>query len=256
VGWQKGACFQCDYCNLKHKENLCDGIVETAIPGNFGGFAESVVVDYRFAYPIPDNLASEYAAPLLCAGQTVFTPLHKYGITKGHRIGVVGIGGLGHLAIKFASKMGAEVYAFSSSKEKESDVKGFGATALININDTKEIHRLRNLDFILVTAGYSEVNWSHFINILAKDGTICYVATANSGEGTNIQTPIVTLFGGAERQISGCTTGSIQATKDMLDFAAKYDVKPEIEKYPFSDINAAFARTKSGKAKYRVVLIR
>jgi len=256
VGWQKGSCFQCEFCNFKHKEHLCDKIIETAASGNYGGFAESVVADYRFAYPIPNNIESEYAAPLLCAGQTVFTPLLKYGITKGHRVGIIGIGGLGHLAIKFASKMGAEVFAFSSSKDKEADVKKYGATSLILINDLKEIHRLRKIDFILVTAGYSDVNWSHFINILSKDGTICFVASANSGEGTTVQSPLATIFAGAERQIAGCNTGSIQSTKEMLNFAAQHGIKPDIEKYPFSEIDAAFEKTRSGKARYRTVLIR
>jgi len=260
IGWQKSCCFQCKYCK-KEKENLCDDKKAVAMgSNNFGGFSERVRISQYFAYPIPDTLQSEYAAPLLCAGQTVWAPIMKFGVNNTHKVGVVGIGGLGHLAIQFAAKLGAEVWAFSGTREKETEVKDFGAKGFLLLDDIKEttnsVHK-KSFDFILVTAGYANQNWHNFVPLLSKDGELCFLAKPSKSDtiGNNITTPVEDLFFGYERHISGGNIGARKSMTEMLNFSAQHGVKPVIEIYPFSQINTAFSRTRDGKAKYRCVLV-
>jgi len=258
VGWQKASCQQCKYCK-KEKENLCDNGTPTCASGNQGGFAERIRVDHRFAYSIPDSLPSEYAAPLLCAGHTVWNPLVEFGVNASHKVGIVGIGGLGHLAIQFAAKMGAEVHAFSSNKDKENEVKGFGAKGLILLNNEAEFTKhTKSFDFIVVTFGYADVDWSKFISLLARDGQICFLATPadSTSKGAKITATLASLFFNCERGILGSCTGSIKAMRAMLKFSAEHDIRPAIEKYSFSEIGKVFDRVREGKVKYRAVLIK
>jgi len=258
VGWHKATCQQCKYCKKK-KENLCDNSTPTCASGNHGGFAERIRVDYRFAHLIPDSLPSEYAAPLLCAGHTVWNPLVKFGVNNSHKVGIIGIGGLGHLAVQFAAKMGAEVHAFSTSKDKEDEAKSFGAKGFILLNDdTMFTKHKKSFDLILVTFGYPNLDWGKFVNLLARDGSICFLATPADSDNPSakITTTLASLFFDSERGILGSCTGSVKAMQDMLKFSAENNVRPVIEKYSFSELTKVFDKTRSGKVKYRAVLIR
>ncbi|MGZ3698256.1 MAG: NAD(P)-dependent alcohol dehydrogenase, partial [Bdellovibrionota bacterium] len=151
VGWQRSSCLSCEFC-LSGREMFCLNDQATCV-GNFGGFADSIRIDSRFTFPIPAGLASENAAPLLCGGITVYSPLRHYGVAPRMKVGVVGIGGLGHLALQFAHAMGCEVTAFSNSFNKEIEARDFGASHFVSSTDEAALGKLgRSLDFILVTA--------------------------------------------------------------------------------------------------------
>jgi uncharacterized zinc-type alcohol dehydrogenase-like protein len=142
IGWQRSACLTCEYC-IRGDENLCTAQQATCV-GHFGGFASAIQIDGRFAFPIPEALRSEQAAPLLCGGITVYAPLRTYGITPNMKIGVIGIGGLGHLALQFARAFGCDVTAFSSTPDKEAEAIHFGAHHFVSSTDKDKMQSLAN----------------------------------------------------------------------------------------------------------------
>ncbi|MGH9696858.1 MAG: NAD(P)-dependent alcohol dehydrogenase, partial [Bryobacteraceae bacterium] len=173
VGWQAGSCGVCAWCR-QGKENLCPQAQPTCVHRN-GGFADAVRVPARFVIPIPETLDSENAAPLLCAGITVYTPLRTYGVSPAARVGVVGIGGLGHLALQFARVFGAEITAFSTSPAKEEEAKAMGAHHFCNTRESKGMKALSgSLDLIVSTVN-ADQDWSAFLTALRPEGVLCLV---------------------------------------------------------------------------------
>ena len=173
VGWQRGSCFRCEWC-LRDEENLCPEKEATCV-GHHGGFADRVRVDARFAFSIPPALPSEVAAPLLCGGVTVYAPLRRLA-RPGMRIGVLGIGGLGHLAVQFARAMGGVVTAISSSPQKESEARGLGAEAFISTHEPKALRSAAGtLDLILSTVFLSP-DWPALLRALRPRGTLEFAA--------------------------------------------------------------------------------
>ena len=246
VGWQRSSCGECEYC-LRGDGNLCEKFQATCVR-NHGGFAETIVTDSRYAFLIPDALDSAEAAPLLCAGVTVFSPLHRHAIGKGTRVGVLGIGGLGHLALQFAAALGAEVTALSSSKSKEQDARAFGAADFLNTSDAAAVKdRKRTLDYILSTVNVDQP-WADYLRMLRPDGTLCFVGAApalnvRAGELTSGRKSMVGSFIGGQRVMT-----------EMLSFAAKHRVLPKIETVPMREVNAAMAKMAANTARYRMVL--
>ena len=164
VGWQRGACLECDYCG-RGEENLCLRAVPTCV-GGYGGFATRIRVDRHFVFPIPDALDSATAAPLLCGGVTVFTPLRVFGVTPVMRVGVIGIGGLGHLALQFARAFGCEVTAFSSTPTKEPEARQFGAQHFVASSDAQAMAKAANsLDFLFATTSVG-MDWNALLNVI------------------------------------------------------------------------------------------
>ena len=249
VGWQSGACYTCEYCS-NGEENLCQTKTATCV-GHHGGFADFVVADSRFAFPLPDQLASENAAPLLCGGITVYAPLKHYDIQPHMKVGVVGIGGLGHMALQFARAFGCKVTAFSSSPDKEPEAKQFGAHRFVNSADPKALKAIqRTLDFIVVTV-FSDLDWMAYLNALRPHGKLCFVgAVANP-----ITIPVMPILIG-HKSICGSATGGRPMITEMLDFAARHGIQAQTELMPFELCNDAIARLRSNKARYRIVLKR
>ncbi len=247
VGWQSGSCHTCEWC-ASGQENLCPRQIATCV-GRHGGFAEKVRTDYRFAFPIPDNLDSENAAPLLCAGITVYSPLKQYGVRHHHRVGVVGIGGLGHVALQFARAMGCEVTAFSSTPEKEPEARAFGADHFVNVND-KQAMKISSgkLDFILSTVT-APLNWSAFISALRPNGRLCFVG-ASVG---NLNVPVGSFVMG-QKSVSGSVIGGRAIMNEMLEFAARHQVKAKTELMPLNAVNTAIEKVRNNQARYRMVL--
>ena len=160
VGWQSGSCLRCEWC-LNGYENLCRNKVLTCVK-RYGGFADFVRSDSRFAFAIPDSLDSASAAPLLCAGLTVYAPMKRFGLHPHHCVGIVGIGGLGHIALQFAHALDCEVTAFSTHPQKEEDSFAFGADHFVNSSDENEMLKTkRTLDFILSTASAPQIGRAH-----------------------------------------------------------------------------------------------
>lgn len=248
-GWISNSCRVCDAC-LRGEENICRQGYKGLIVGNHGGFANKLRACADFAYKIPDNLDSASAAPLLCAGITVYTPLRTYIKYPGAKVGVLGIGGLGHLAIKFAEAMGAEVTAFSTTSDKEAEAKEFGAHYFCNWKNTEQIKEVSGtLDLLLCTVS-SEIDWNKAFGLLANNGVLCLVGLPVS----TLNIPLLPLVFG-QKAIAGSVVGGRRFMKEMLEFAAIHQIKPMIETIPISQINAAMDRVVANKARYRIVLV-
>lgn len=248
-GWISNSCRVCDAC-LRGEENICRQGYKGLIVGNHGGFANKLRACADFAYKIPDNLDSASAAPLLCAGITVYNPLRTYIKYPGAKVGVLGIGGLGHLAIKFAEAMGAEVTAFSTSSDKEAEAKEFGAHYFCNWQNTEQIKAASGtLDLLLCTVS-SEIDWNKAFGLLANNGVLCLVGLPVS----TLNIPLLPLVFG-QKAIAGSVVGGRRFMKEMLEFAAIHQIKPMIETIPISQINAAMDRVVANKARYRIVLV-
>jgi uncharacterized zinc-type alcohol dehydrogenase-like protein len=246
VGWYAGSCGVCEWC-VRGKENLCPGAQPTI--GRHGGWANSVRCHAKFAVPIPDALASENAGPLMCAGATVFTPMAEFGVRPWMRTAVVGIGGLGHLAVQFLARFGCEVTAISSSPGKDEDARRLGADHVIVTTGTDELTRAAgSFDFIISTVSAS-LPWGDYVAALRPQGRLVIVGIPHS----DIHLPIVALL--AERSVSGGAVGSPSDTARMLEFAARTGVVPKIEQFPMAEVNRAIDHVRSGKVRFRAVLV-
>jgi uncharacterized zinc-type alcohol dehydrogenase-like protein len=203
----------------------------------------------RFVIPIPEALESERAAPLLCGGITVYNPLRTHGVNPSSRVGIVGIGGLGHLAIQFARAFGAEVTAFSTSVEKEEEARALGAHKFVNNLDLKAMKDAAgSMDFILSTAN-ADQEWGVYVQALRPTGTLCFVGVPPSP----VCVQAFPLISGL-RTISGSPIGSPYRIKEMLDVAARHGVKATTESFPMAQANTAIEKVKKGKVRYRAVL--
>ncbi|MEE8118159.1 MAG: NAD(P)-dependent alcohol dehydrogenase [Gammaproteobacteria bacterium] len=248
VGWQRGSCGDCSHC-VAGEENVCTRTEATCI-GSFGGFAEAIRCHHRFVFPIPDVISSELAAPLLCAGVTVFSPLARAGIASGMKVGVLGIGGLGHLALQFAKAMGADVTAISSSKDKEEEARKLGADHFINSSNGMQMKRASRSFHFLISTVSSGLEWTHFLSQVRPGGDMCLVGVPKEP----LVIPIGTLIGG-QKSISGSSIGGTKSMQAMLKFAAKHDVRPQVECLPMDQANLGITKLKNNSARYRIVLL-
>lgn len=246
VGWNSGSCMHCRQC-LSGDQHLC-AQAQATIVGHRGGFASHVRAHWAWTIPLPEKLNVKDAGPLLCGGITVFNPIFKHA-TSASRVGVVGIGGLGHMAVKFAAAMGCDVTAFTSSEKKFDEARGFGAHHVVSSRDSAAIKKLAgSLDLLLVTVNVT-LDWPALISTLAPKGRMHVV-------GAVLEPIPVAVFPliMAEASIGASPTGSPVAMATMLDFAARHQIAPQTEHFPMSRINEAFEHLEAGKARYRIVL--
>lgn len=247
VGWQCYACWDCELC-MSGNDHLCLQRKSTCVQG-YGGFADRIQVDSRLVFAIPDGLSSEAAAPLLCAGITVFAPLVRFGVTFGTKVGVSGIGGLGHLAIQFAAALGAEVTAYSSTSEKEKEAVCFGAKQFLRVNSKGDLKRTESLlDFLIVTSS-SAFDVDSYLSQLRPCGSLCLVGMSTQA----------LEFSGAslilkQKSIVGSPIGSRAMMYRMLKFANERKVAPKTEIMKMSEANHALKKVKNNQARYRIVL--
>jgi uncharacterized zinc-type alcohol dehydrogenase-like protein len=214
-----------------------------------GGYADSVRVNARFAIPIPDAIASEHAAPLMCGGITVYNPLRSHGVNPSSRVGIVGIGGLGHIALQFAKVFGADVTAFSTSAAKEEEARALGAHAFVNTRESKAMREVAGkFDFILTTIN-ADQDWMAYIQALRPTGTLCFVGVPPSP----ISVHAFPLISGV-RTITGSPIGSPHMLREMIDVAARHGVKSQTENFPMRQANEAIEKVKKNKVRYRAVL--
>jgi uncharacterized zinc-type alcohol dehydrogenase-like protein len=247
LGWQSNSCGVCEWCT-RGMENLCPASEGTCVHRN-GGYADRVRANARFVIPIPDALESESAAPLFCGGITVYNPLRTHGVNPSSRVGIVGIGGLGHLAIQFARVFGAHVTAFSTSAAKEEDARALGAHSFVNSRESKAMKEVAGtMDFVLSTIN-ADQDWGVYLQTLRPTGTLCFVGVPPSP----VSVHAFPLISGL-RSISGNPTGSPYRIKEMLDVAARHGVKAKTESFPMSQANAAIDKVKKSKVRYRAVL--
>lgn len=246
VGWTAESCQSCRQCMTGHQQ-LCASAVPTIV-GHRGGFASHVRSHWSWAIPLPENTNMNDAGPLLCGGITVFNPLAMHAKPT-DRVGIVGIGGLGHMGLKFAAAYGCDVTAFTSNESKFDEARGFGANHVVSSRDPVGIKKLAgSLDMLIVTANVP-LDWNALIGSLAPNGRLHFVGAVPEP----IQFAVFPLIMG-QKSISASPTGSPVDIADMLAFAARHKVAPQTEHYPMSKINDAFERLESGKARYRIVL--
>jgi uncharacterized zinc-type alcohol dehydrogenase-like protein len=241
VGYQYSSCLECYYC-LRGKEHLCEKKRATVLSG--GGFADRIVADGRFAFEIPSAMRSEHASPLLCAGLTVYKTLRNAGVTPDDRVGVSGIGGLGHLAISFAAAMGCEVTAFSHSPEKEEDAISLGARHFMSLDQAGK----ESIDILLVTSS-SRLDAEKALGLLRKEGRMAVLSRG----AEDMIVPAGSLMYG-ERWMGGSITGSRADMIEMLAFAERHAIRPLVEIMPMAKCNEAMERMKANQARYRIVL--
>ncbi|HEY5122949.1 MAG TPA: NAD(P)-dependent alcohol dehydrogenase [Ignavibacteria bacterium] len=246
VGWQSESCHVCEWCS-SGMENLCSENKGTIV-GRHGGFADFIITDSRFAFPIPEKMDSETTAPLLCGGITVYSPLRFFGAKPKDKIGVIGIGGLGHLAIQFAKAMGCEVTAFSSSPDKEAEAKSFGAENFISSKDGNALKKAAGkLDFIISTVT-ANLDWVPFVTALKPTGRLNFVG-ASVG---NLDIPVGMLL--QYKSVSGSMIGGRAMIAEMLEFASRNHVKAKTELFAFADVNKAIKKVRDNTIRYRAVL--
>lgn len=248
VGWQAGSCLLCGDC-LKGNENLCNQSKWLIVEG-YGGFASHLVVDSRFCFLLPSNLSSETAGPLLCGGTTVYSALRCAGMTSGQEIGVIGLGGLGHLAVQFAHKLGNRVTVFTTTAEKVEVAPRFGAHRAILVKNGQPTKKPDlPLDILISTVAH-HLEWDSFLNLLASDGTLTFVGVPNDP----MSVPLNTLLF-KRRRIMASPIGGRATIQDMLGVADRLGIHPMVETFPLAEANTAIGKLRTNTIRYRAVLL-
>ncbi|KAJ2789589.1 hypothetical protein GGI18_002312 [Coemansia linderi] len=234
----------CPSCVATYNSKYADGHT------SHGGYAEAIRVDANYAFKIPAGLDPVYAAPLMCAGVTVFAPMLRKGVKKGDRVGIVGIGGLGHLAIQYAHALGAEVVAFSHSPNKREECMKLGATTFVNVSNKEEVDAVRHsLNFLFITSDSKSSQYNDYITWMTFEGQIVLLSLPM---GQMTFSPIEFVL--SEVAITGSMIGGMNVLKKTLEFSAKHNILPIIERFPMDKINEALEHVSCGKARYRAVL--
>ena len=247
LGWQSNSCGECEWC-MRGQENLCASSEGTCVHRH-GGYADRVRANARFVIPIPDALPSEQTAPLLCGGITVYNPLRINGVNPSSRVGIVGIGGLGHLAIQFARAFGAEVTAFSTTLAKEEEARSLGAHHFVNSRETKSMKEVTGaLDFLLTTVN-ADQDWGAYLQALRPNGSLWFVGVPPSPVSVHAF-PLIS----GQRTVGGSPVGSPFRLREMLDVAARHGVKATTERFPMEKANEAIEKVRKGKVRFRAVL--
>jgi len=246
VGWNSESCLHCSPCLSGSHQRCTKGI--TTIRGH-GGFADRIRVQDIWAVPLPEGMAARSAGPLFCGGITVFAPMMDHDLKPTDRIGIVGIGGLGHLAVQFARAWGCEVTAFTTSMDKEAELKELGAHKVVNSKDENAIKALRGqFDMVLSTVNVT-LPWNRYMSALAPEGRLITVGMVGEPMGISAGQLIA---GG--KSVGGSDTGAPHMVAKMLEFCVRHDIKPMVDYFPMRDINDAISHLKAGKARYRVVI--
>lgn len=255
VGCMVNSCKECDNCD-RGLEQYCkkgatytyNGREKDGTP-TYGGYSNNIVVNEEFALHVSDKLDLAAVAPLLCAGITTYSPLRHWGVGKGHKVGVLGLGGLGHMAVKFAASFGAEVTVLSTSPAKEADAKKLGAHKFIVTKDEEQVKSVSSyFDFIIDTVSAPH-NYNMYLGMLNTDGThICVGVPPTPAEILGFA-----LIGG-RKSIAGSGIGGIKETQEMLDYCAEHNIVSDIEMIDIKDVNESYERMIKGDVRYRFVI--
>lgn len=256
VGCMVDSCQECESCK-RDLEQFCEqGMTATYnsedkhLGGHtFGGYSQKIIVDKEFVLNIPKNLDEKAVAPLLCAGITTYSPLNQWNVKKGDKVGVIGLGGLGHMGIKFAHAMGAETVMITTSESKQEDAKRLGADAVLISKDENAMKEHKgSFDFLLNTIPVGHDS-NPYINLLKIDGTMVFVGAIE---------PLDPIHGGnlimGRKRVAGSLIGGIKETQEMLDFCGEHNIVSDVEMIKMEEINTAFNRVKDNDVKYRFVI--
>lgn len=256
VGCLVDSCRECENCKQGLEQYCYNGAVGTynsrerdGKTPTYGGYSNHIVVHEDFVLKVPTNLPLEGVAPLLCAGITTYSPLRHWKVGKGHRVGVLGLGGLGHMAVKFASAFGAEVTMLSTSVSKEADSRRLGATKFALTTDTAQLKPLRNyFDFIIDTVSAPH-DYNTYLKLLGTNGVLICVGAPPTPSQVRGMSLIVN-----RRSIAGSSIGGLPETQEMLDFCSSYGIVSDVELIDIKDINTAYERMLKGDVRYRFVI--
>ena len=247
LGWHSAYCNTCQTCQ-SGDHNLCSN-AELTLGGRHGGFAEQVRADQQAVIPLPEGINPDSAGPMMCAGITVFNPLVQFDIKPTSKVAVIGIGGLGHIALQFLNAWGCEVTAFTRNADEKAELEKLGADHVLDSSDANELEQVAGkFDYILSTVNV-KLDWKAYIQTLAPKGRLHYV-------GATLEPLDINVFGLllAQRSVSASPVGSPATIKTMLDFAARHKIEPVVEYYKFSEVNEALDKLRNGKPHYRIVL--
>jgi len=255
VGCFVDSCGKCKYCQAGEEQFCEKGVISVFVGDDYagnqseGGYSQSIIVKDRFVLSIPDKLDLAEASPLLCAGITTYNPLKRYGIKKGSKVAIVGLGGLGHIATQFANKMGAEVTVIGHSESKANEAKEFGAKAYEILKTPEDFTRLDGqFDFLLSTVAV-KLDWNEYFKLLSVKGIACSVGLPIENQEFSLQA----MFN-RQNTLIVSNVGGIALTQEMLNFAAENDVHPKIEMIGIDDVPAAYERILNSDVHYRFVI--
>ncbi|WP_347454210.1 NAD(P)-dependent alcohol dehydrogenase (plasmid) [Acinetobacter sp. ANC 7454] len=247
LGWTAETCEHCASC-LQGERIFCSDLVPTIV-GHAGGFADKVRASWQWVIPLLEQLDPITAGPLLCGGVTVFHPLMQHKIQAVHKVGVIGIGGLGHIAIKLLKAWGCEITAFSSNLAKKHDLLKMGAHNVLQSDDYQAMKSYYSqFDLILSTVNVG-LQWNEYLKLLSPRGAFHFVGA--------VLTPAQidpSILMARSIQLTGSDTGTPATLKQLLAFAERFQIRPQVEVFPMSQVNQAIAHLKSGKTRYRIVL--
>ena len=258
VGCMVDSCRHCSACNENLEQYCENGGATWTYNGNeresgkptFGGYSEQIVVEERFVVKVPENLDLKAVAPLLCAGITTWSPLRHWKVGPGQKVGIVGLGGLGHMGVKFAKALGAHVTMITTSPEKGKDATRLGADAVLLSHDKRAMQAAaRSFDFLLNTIPVGH-DTNPYLALLKRDATMVLV-----GVLTALEPPVMgrNLMGG-RKNLTGSSIGGMKETQEMLDFCGQHDIVSDIEMIPIQDVNKAYERMLKNDVKYRFVI--
>jgi alcohol/geraniol dehydrogenase (NADP+) len=249
LGWHSAYCNTCSTC-LEGNHNLCSN-AESSIVGRHGGFADKVRAKAPSVIKLPAGLSAQDAGPLFCGGITVFNPLIQFNVRPTDRVAVIGIGGLGHLALQFLNAWGCEVTAFTSSEAKKKEALELGAHHIVNSRNENELDSVAGrFDFIISTVNV-KLDWNRYVGALSPKGRL-HVVGATLEPLDLAAFPLIM----GQRSVSGSPVGSPSTIATMLEFCVRHNIKPMTETFPMDEVNEAFAHLESGNARYRIVLTR
>ncbi|CAN5271047.1 NAD(P)-dependent alcohol dehydrogenase [soil metagenome] len=247
LGWNAATCGHCDNCISGFQIN-CPNLVGTIVERH-GGFADKVRCNWDWAVKLPDEMDASKAGPLFCGGITVFNPFVQNDIKPTDKVGVIGIGGLGHLALQFADCWGCEVTAFTSDLSKTDELKNLGADFVVNSRGDAEIEKLKGKFDMIISTVNVPLNWQTYLKALAPKGKLHIVGAVLEPIPVGSFDLIMN-----QKSITGTATGSPIVVRQMIDFCARHGIETVTENYKMSEINEAFEHLENGKARYRIVL--
>jgi uncharacterized zinc-type alcohol dehydrogenase-like protein len=256
VGCFVDSCRTCANCK-EGEEQYCENHLVATYNGTekdektptYGGYSNQIVMDENYTLKIPTILQLEAVAPLLCAGITTYSPLRRFNVNAGQRVGVVGLGGLGHMGVKLAASMGAEVTVFSTSPSKEEDARKLGANHFVVTKDPANLESLANSFDLILDAVSAPHDMNMYLNLLRREGVLVLVGAPE--KPSEIQAFSLITNG---RSLAGSMIGGIRETQEMLDYCAEHNITSDVEVIPIQQINEAYERTIKGDVRYRFVI--
>ncbi len=248
VGWYSSSCMHCQQC-MGGDHNLCNK-AQAIIVGRHGGFADKVRASAEWVSPLPEGVSPESAGPLFCGGITVFNPIVQLDIKPTDRVGVIGIGGLGHMALQFLNAWGCHVTAFTSSESKTEEAKAMGAHEVVASSDPKALKPLAGKFDAIISTVNVPLNWDSYVMALAPKGRLHTVGAVLESFGVSNGFMLI----GGQKSVSGSPLGSPATVHSMLEFCARHDIAPKVESFKLSEVNKAIDHLRNGSPRYRIVL--